>query len=131
MIDYTKTEYLYTGLITLDRKALISPDPNYPDLFIDPYEQDVASSTESRARMALAARGINGSTELLLWSHPETRTKGYLLRESARVAIDACGFETFTHDEVVSFVEAQGSDDTTNHFLTQIARHIKPRRQIL
>jgi len=131
MIDQTKTEQLYTGLLTLDRKALISPSTEYPDLFTDPYEQNVVNSTESRARTALAARGINVSTERLLMSHPETSSKGYLLRESARVAIKSCGFETFTHEEVIAFIEEESRDDIKNHFLMQIARHIEPRRQIL
>lgn len=130
MIDQTKTEQLHTGLLTLDRKALISPSTQYPDLFTDPYEQNIVNSTESRARTALAARGINVSTERILLSHPETNSKGYLLRESARVAIEACGFETFSHEEVVAYIEGS-SDDVKNHFLLQVASHIKPRRQIL
>ena len=125
MEEYTKTDTLHTGLITLDRKLLISPNHSWPELFTDTLDPTRLSSVESQARSALGIRGIYASTDRILVPHAETTDRGYLLRESSRIDVSDHGFATYTHDEVESFVGDHDPEDVRVHFFRQITKYMR------
>ena len=127
MRAYTTSETLHTGLITLDRRTLISPNHDWPELFTDTLEPD--ASIESQARLALGTRGIIASSERYLLSNSDQTSRGYLLRESARVDIAGNNFVTYKYDELRDFVDGHDEGDVRVHFLRQIVKHLStPRR---
>lgn len=120
------TDTLHTGLLTLDRKFLISPNQDWPELFTSTLERDRVGSIESQARLALGAHGIYASTDRILYPTPETPHKGYLLRESSRVDIESYGFTTYDQEDITSYANDRSEEDIRVHFLRQIARYMKP-----
>ena len=117
---------LHTGLLTLDRKHLISPNHQWPELFTDALDRDAVSSIESQARLALGTRGIMASTDRILLPPSNQPHKGYLLREASRVNVDQFGFAVYSHEDVEDFTRSHDDGDVAVHFLSQIVKHMRP-----
>lgn len=121
-----KDDTLHTGLLTLDRKHLISPNHQWPELFTDAFDRDAVSSVESQARWALGTRGIMASTDRILLPPTNQPHRGYLLREASRINIDQFGFAIYSHEEVEDFTHLYDESNVAVHFLSQIVKHMRP-----
>ena len=124
ILQSDETPALHVGLLSLNRKFLLSEDPAQPNLFGGELEQEASTSYERHAWQLLARRGITTSGVRLLVPELESRHQGYLLRESRRVDIDELGFTAHSKNEIETHLSKMHRHDIRSHFLGQIVRYM-------
>jgi len=120
MSEQFEGESLHVGLLTLDKRRLLSPEQTHPALFKGALHDDPGIGFENKARAMLAHQGIVTSSVHVLAPLKDNPARGYLLRESRRIDPSEYGLTTYTQYDLNEFLHNTKAEDVTAHFLRQI-----------
>ena len=120
MSEKGETGSLHIGLLSVDRKNLLSPHGDEPGLFEHQYHEYPLIKVESQAKATLGRKGIVTSSLRSLSATEDGKDLGYLLRESQRVNLEEQALQLYTKHDLEMFIGEKEPTDVRGHFLRQI-----------